>query len=63
MESVVDSLSNRATSTLHCRAGPLLKFAKFWRDRGLNFSPFKRSWCTSISSLRTPGPLQHHDLC
>lgn len=37
MESVVDSLSNRATSTLHCRAGPLLKFAKFWRDRGVEF--------------------------
>ena len=39
MESVVDSLSGKATATLHARAGPLLKFAKFWRDKGLEFFP------------------------
>ena len=41
MESVVDSLSSRATATLHCRAGPLLKFAKYWRDRGVEFFPIQ----------------------
>ena len=39
MESVVDALSSRATSTLHARAGPLLKFAKFWKDKGVEFFP------------------------
>ncbi|CAL1143235.1 unnamed protein product [Cladocopium goreaui] len=41
MESVVDSLASRATATLHCRAGPLLKFAKYWRDRGVEFFPIQ----------------------
>ena len=39
MESVVDALAGKATATLHGRAGPLLKYAKFWRDRGLDFFP------------------------
>ena len=39
MESVVDSLAGKATSTLHARAGPLLKFAKFWKDKGMDFFP------------------------
>ena len=43
MESVVDALSSRATSTLHARAGPLLKFCKFWRDKGMEFFPVQES--------------------
>ena len=43
MESVVDALASRATSTLHARAGPLLKFAKFWRDKGMEFFPVQES--------------------
>ncbi|CAL1170052.1 unnamed protein product [Cladocopium goreaui] len=39
VESVVDALAGKATATLHGRAGPLLKYAKFWRDRGLDFFP------------------------
>ena len=41
MESVVDALASRATSTLHARVGPLLKFAKYWKDKGLECFPIQ----------------------
>ena len=37
-ESIYDSFANKATSTLHARAGPLLKFISYWHER--NFKPF-----------------------
>ena len=41
MESVVDALAGKASSTLHNRASPLLKYAKYWRDRGQEFFPIQ----------------------
>eukprot|EP00435_Cladocopium_sp_Y103_P055304 s792_g18.t1 len=43
MESVVDSLSSKATATFHSRAGPLLRYAKFWKDHGREFFPIEES--------------------
>ena len=37
--SIKDSLASRATSTLHNRAGPLIRYAKYWRDKGMKFFP------------------------
>lgn len=42
-ESVKDALSTRATSTLHARAAPLLKYVKFCRDRGKDPFPITES--------------------
>ena len=39
MESLHDALGNKATSTLHARAGPLLRYVKFWKDLGCPFFP------------------------
>ena len=59
---LVDALAGKASSTLHNRASPLLKYAKYWRDRGQEFfSRFKRAWCTHTSSRMTLGPQQHRD--
>ena len=43
MESVSDALSNKASSTLHTRAGPLLKLVKFWNDKGIECFPLEES--------------------
>ena len=32
MESLHDSLGNRTTSALHARAGPLMRYVKFWEE-------------------------------
>ena len=37
-EPIYDSFANRATSTLHCRAGPLIKYISYWKER--NLKPF-----------------------
>ena len=66
MESVVDSLASRATATLHCRAGPLLKFAKYWRDRGVEFFPIQEDMVYQYIKAQTgwaPTVLQHLDHC
>ena len=39
MESLHDSLGNKATSTLHARAGPLLRYVKFWKEIGCKAFP------------------------
>ena len=33
VESVTDALSNKSTATLRQRAGPLLRYCRFWRER------------------------------
>eukprot|EP00438_Fugacium_kawagutii_P025313 Skav217866 [mRNA] locus=scaffold2487:52317:58797:+ [translate_table: standard] len=42
-ESIKDALASRAASTLHARASPLIKFAKFCRDRGKHPFPVSES--------------------
>ena len=37
--SIKDSLASRATSTLHNRAGPLIRYAMCWRDKSMKFFP------------------------
>ena len=39
VESVTDALSNKSTATLHQRAGPLLRYCRFWRERGKSGFP------------------------
>ncbi|CAE7869934.1 hypothetical protein AK812_SmicGene44293 [Symbiodinium microadriaticum] len=39
VESVSDALAGKANSTLHGRAGPLLRYAKFWGDMGKTCFP------------------------
>lgn len=39
MESVIDALSGKASSTLHNRANHLIKYAKFWNDQGIDAFP------------------------
>ncbi|CAE7414212.1 unnamed protein product, partial [Symbiodinium sp. KB8] len=39
VESVSDALAGKANSTLHGRAGPLLRYAKFWGDVGKTCFP------------------------
>ena len=34
LESVHDALASKATATLHSRAGPILRYVKFWQDVG-----------------------------
>ena len=66
MESVVDSLAGKATSTLHARAGPLLKFAKFWKDKGMDFFPVQE-WMVydyiKAQTLHGPQLLRDHFSC
>ena len=58
MDSVSDALANKASSTLHNRAGPLIRFAKFWRDRGCECFPVEepmlyeyfKSWTNAAPS-------------
>ena len=40
-ESIGDSLGNKSSSTLHSRAGPLLRFLKFCADRDLRAFPLE----------------------
>ena len=40
-ETIRDALGNRASSTLHSRAGPLLRYIKFYSDRGLRSLPIE----------------------
>ena len=63
MESVVDSLSGKATATLHARAGPLLKFAKFWRDKGLEFFPVQEWMVYDYIKAQSHGLQLLRDLC
>lgn len=37
-ESIYDSFADKATSTLHCRAGPLIKYISYWKEK--NLKPF-----------------------
>ena len=39
MESLHDALGTKATSTLHARAGPLLRYVGFWKDVGCKCFP------------------------
>ena len=43
MESLKDSLGTKATSTLHARANPLLKFVRFWKDLGIKCFPISEA--------------------
>ena len=39
LESLHDALGTKATATLHARAGPLLRYVKFWKDVGCQCFP------------------------
>ena len=41
IESISDCLADRATSTLHQRAGPLARYVKFWKGRDVVCLPVK----------------------
>ena len=38
-ESIHDALGNKATATLHSRAGPLMRYVQFWKNIGCRFFP------------------------
>ena len=40
-ESIHDALGNKSSSTLHARAGPLLRYIKFYSDRGVRSLPLE----------------------
>ena len=40
-ESIHDALGNKSSSTLHARAGPLLRYIKFYADRGIPSLPLE----------------------
>ena len=42
-ESIKDALGDKASSTLHNRAGPLLRYVKFWSEREAKCFPLRES--------------------
>ena len=56
VESVYDSFAAKATSTLHNRAGPLIKYIAFWNDKGLKPLPIQEAMVYSYIKHHPEAP-------
>ena len=57
LESVIDSFADKSNSTLHSRAGPLVRYVQFWVERGVTCFPIVEvQLYTFVKSLEDPAP-------
>ena len=57
LESVIDSFADKSNSTLHSRAGPLVRYVQFWNERGVTCFPVVEvQLYTFVKSLEDPAP-------
>ena len=56
VESVYDSFAAKATSTLHNRAGPIIKYIAFWKDKGLKPLPIQETMVYSYIKHHLDAP-------
>ena len=56
-QSIRDCLGDKSSSTLHARAGPLLRYLKFWEDRGESCLPLTEPQVYFfVKSMETSAP-------